>query len=87
MSLWLQSAINTLSDGDYQHFRQTLLPMSPIPILNCLLRELEYGERYCINVDTDRLFPIRFIWMLEAMEQRNFEFPAGNNAGSSFQHI
>jgi hypothetical protein len=77
MSLWLQSAIDAMSSGDYKHFRQALLPRSPIPIPKCMIRELEYGERCCNNSETDCLFPIRFIWLLEAVEQKNFGYSAG----------
>lgn len=83
MSLWLQSAIETLSDGDYRHFRRELIPRAPVPIPECLMKEMEYGERCCVSVETDRLFPIRFIWLLEALEQKR---PGGSAGGRSRYH-
>ena len=72
MSLWLQAVIEYLDDGDYKHVREKLLPMAPIVIPKIILEELEFGERFCQDVEKNRLFPIRFIWLLEANEQRLF---------------
>ena len=76
MSLWLQAAIGALSEGDYERLRMHLLPGAPIPVPGCLARELEFAERRCRDIATDRLFPIRFFWLLESNEQRNFGLPA-----------
>lgn len=76
MSLWLQAATESLCEGDYEHIRMNLLPIAPIPIPGCLARELEFAERRCRDTETDRLFPIRFLWLLEANEQRHFGLPA-----------
>lgn len=75
MSLWLQTAIEALTDGAYERFRQNLLPTSPIPLPDCMMRELEFAERRCRNIKKDRLFPIRFLWLLEANEQRLWGLP------------
>jgi hypothetical protein len=69
MSLWLQGAIEALEDGDYVDFKANILPFSPIPVPSCLLKEIEFGERYCLEM-AEPLFPIRFLWLLEANEQR-----------------
>ena len=44
----------------------------PIPMPKIILEELEFGERFCQDIEENRLFPIRFIWLLEANEQRMF---------------
>jgi|GEM_PF-1362965 len=75
MSLWLQSSLQALQSGDYARFRQDLLPVAPIPIPDCLGRELEFAERRCRRASQDRLFPIRFLWLLEANEQRLWGYP------------
>lgn len=75
MSLWLQTAIDALTDGAYERFRQDLLPTSPIPLPDCMMLELKFAERRCRNVIKDRLFPIRFLWLLEANEQRLWGLP------------
>ena len=72
MSLWLQAVLEYLDEGDYKHVRENLLPISPIPIPKIILEELEFGERFCQDIEKNRLFPIRFIWLLEANEQRMF---------------
>ncbi len=77
MSLWMQEATEALGRGEYRRFRQDLLPMAPFPIPACLLREVEYGERHCQEVETDRLFPIRFLWVFEAIEQTNWGLEPG----------
>ena len=76
MSLWLSYALDALADREYQRFRERLLPMCPIPVPPCLMREFEFAERYCADENEDRLFPIRFLWLLEANEQRGFGYPA-----------
>ena len=70
MSLWLQSSLQALHDGNYERFRRDLLPMAPIRVPGCLTREVEFAERRCRDTSRDRLFPIRFLWLLEANEQR-----------------
>lgn len=75
MSLWLQSAIERLNGRRYQAFRENLLPIAPIPIPDCMKRELEFGERCCIDPADDPLFPIRFFWLLEGNEQRRYDLP------------
>jgi hypothetical protein len=77
MSLWLDAMLTHLSFGKYQHIREHILPMCPIPLPDCLKKEFEYGERCCNNSENDRLFPIRFLWFLEAHEQRMFGYEAG----------
>lgn len=72
MSLWLQAAIEALQGGEYERFRVKLLPHAPIRVPGCLLRELEFAERCCRNKANDQLFPIRFLWLMEAHEQRMF---------------
>lgn len=51
------------------------MPRAPSPIPECMIKELEFGERYCTDPEDDPLFPIRFIWLLEGLEQRNFNLP------------
>ncbi len=75
MSLWLQSAIECLENRDYKYFREKLLPHAPIPIPACMIRELEFGEKYCTHSGEDPLFPIRFLWLLEGNEQRLYNLP------------
>lgn len=70
MSLWLQAVMYSLEEGDYENFRVNLLPVAPIPIPGCMIKELEFAERCCRDIEKDRLFPIRFLWLLEANEQR-----------------
>lgn len=72
VSLWLQAAIGALHDREYQRMRRDLLPICPIPVPGCLVRELEFGERSCADPSTAKLFPIRFLWTLEANEQNLF---------------
>jgi hypothetical protein len=62
--------MEALHYGDYERFRRGLLPIAPIPIPDCLIRELEFAERRCRDREKDRLFPIRFLWILEANEQK-----------------
>jgi hypothetical protein len=76
MSLWLQSSILALQSGDYERYRRDILPMAPIPLPECFAREVAFGERRCRGGENDRLFPIRFLWLLECLEQRNFGYPA-----------
>jgi hypothetical protein len=75
MSLWLQSAIWDLDSRSYKHFREQLIPCAPIPIPGCMMKEFEFGERYCRDPQDDPLFPIRFLWLLEGLEHRNFSLP------------
>lgn len=75
MSVWLQAALRALDTGDYERLRQKLLPIAPIPIPDCMVRELEFAERHCRDRNKDQLFPLRFLWLLEANEQRNFGYP------------
>ena len=70
MSLWLQAATEALEAGEYERLRVDILPVAPIPVPGCLLRELEFAERRCPDVAKEPLFPIRFIWLMEANEQR-----------------
>ena len=74
MSLWLQSVIWALEAGDYKSFRQNLLPVAPIPIPDCLNQEFAFAERHCHDKKTAPFFPIRFIWLMEAHEQRMFGY-------------
>ncbi|MBT3375833.1 MAG: hypothetical protein HN742_41955 [Lentisphaerae bacterium] len=76
MSRWLEAACGALSAGAYGHFREDLLPICPIPVPGCLTRELTFAERCCRDREADRLFPIRFYWLLEANEQRLGDYPA-----------
>jgi hypothetical protein len=75
MSLWLQSAIEHFHSRHYQEFRENLLPRAPSPMPECLIKELEFGESYCTDPEDDPLFPIRYLWLLEGLEQRNFNLP------------
>jgi hypothetical protein len=70
MSLWLQAATEALEYGEYENFRVNLLPHAPISVPACLFREVEFAERRCRDNSQDRLFPIRFLWLMEANEQR-----------------
>ena len=72
MSLWLQAATEALASGAYERLRVRIMPHAPIPIPGCMFREIEFAERHCRDVSKDRLFPIRFIWLMEAKEQRMF---------------
>jgi hypothetical protein len=81
VSLWLQAAIESLEEGDYKHVRKRLLPSLQSPVPGCLIRELEFGERRCCDIKKDRLFPIRFLWWLEGVEQRNFGLTALGRSG------
>ena len=72
MSLWLQAATEALQKGNYEQFRVNLLPLAPISIPSCMHRELEFAERRCRDKAKDQLFPIRFLWLMEANEQRMF---------------
>ena len=72
MSLWLQAATEALHGGEYERFRTQLLPHAPSRVPDCLIRELEFAERRCRDNAKDRLFPIRFLWLMEANEQRMF---------------
>lgn len=42
-----------------------LLPMAPTAIPECMDREMAFAERCCLNIETDRLFPIRYFWLLD----------------------
>jgi len=75
MSLWLQSALAFLAARDYTHVRERLLPIAPIPLPACLERELAFAERRCADRSQPGLFPVRFLWTLEALEQRTFGYP------------
>jgi len=75
MSLWLQSAIEHLNGRRYKQFWENLLPIAPIPIPQCMIQELEFGEKFCTDPADDPLFPIRFLWLLEGNEQRCFNLP------------
>jgi len=59
MSLWLQAATEALANAKYEQFRKRILPGAPIPLPDCLVRELEFAERRCRDKSKDRLFPIR----------------------------
>jgi hypothetical protein len=83
VSLWLQAAMEALQSGDYERLRVKIMPRAPIHIPGCLLRELEFAERRCRDVSTDPLFPIRFLWLMEANEQRMFGLGA---LGRSLYH-
>jgi hypothetical protein len=80
MSLWMQAATEALEYGHYQRFRQDLIPIAPFAVPFCMIRELEFAERRCLDVDKDRLFPIRFHWLFEAMEQRNWGLAPGERS-------
>src|SRR5207247_2339082 len=57
-----------------------ILPRAPIRLPACVYREVEYGEARCRDHTTDRLFPIRFLWLLEGNEQRLWEYtPLGRS--------
>ena len=79
MSLWLQSALDFMAARNYAHVRENLLPIAPIPLPGCLERELAFAERRCADPDEPALFPVRFLWTLEALEQRNFGHPPGRS--------
>jgi hypothetical protein len=79
MSLWLQSVLAYLAARDYAHVRGRLLPIAPIALPGCLERELAFAERRCADPDEAGLFPVRFLWTLEALEQRNFGHPPGRS--------
>ena len=70
MSLWLQAVLESLESGRYESLRKKIMPHAPIPIPSCMLRELEFAERHCLDVTKDPLFPIRFLWLMEGKEQR-----------------
>jgi hypothetical protein len=72
MSLWLQAVMEALEYGEYEDFRVNLLPNAPISVPACLFREVEFAERRCRDNSQDRLFPIRFLWLMEAHEQCMF---------------
>lgn len=72
MSLWLEAATKALQNGDYKRFRMGILPLAPISIPGCMHRELEFAEQRCCDKTEDQLFPIRFLWLMEANEQRMF---------------
>lgn len=78
MSLWLHSALDHIALRDYTHVRQ-LLPIAPIAIPACLEREIAFAERRCVDPGRPGLFPVRFLWTLEALEQRNFGYPPGRS--------
>ncbi len=71
MSLWLQSALEALEEGDYRNLRG-LVTHAPLHLPGCMLREIEYGETQFDENSEDRLFPIRFMWLMESNEQRMF---------------
>jgi hypothetical protein len=80
MSLWLQAAIEAFQGGEYERLRVKLLPHAPIRVPGCLLRELEFAKRRCRDKAKDQLFPIRFLWLMEAHEQRMFDLsPLGRS--------
>lgn len=80
MSLWLQAVLEDLQCGDYKHLRERILPLAPIRIPSCLIRELEFAERRCRDYKKDPLFPIRFLWLMEAHEQGMFGLsPSGRS--------
>jgi len=74
VSLWLQSATKALILGQYDRFRNELLPVAPRPVPDSLLREVAFGERRCRG--DDHLFPIRFLWLWEGSEQGLFGLKA-----------
>ena len=76
MSLWMQTATELLYHRQYEKFRNDLLPCAPLTLPESLLRELEFGERYCRDELSDPLFPIRFLWVFEGHEQQQFGIPA-----------
>ena len=71
MSLWLQSALEALEEGDYRNLRG-LVTQAPLRLPDCMLREIEYGETHFHENSEGRLFPIRFMWLMECNEQRMF---------------
>jgi hypothetical protein len=76
MSLWLDSVLTSLQNGEYKWLREMNLPNAPVPMPECMYRELEFAERRCTDLENDRLFPIRFLWLMEAHEQRMFGLKA-----------
>lgn len=80
MSYWLSAVLSHLQFGLYKDIREKILPMCPIPLPECLKTEFEYGERCCDATEENRLYPIRFNWMMEAHEQRMFGFQAGGRS-------
>ncbi len=72
MSLWLEAMTGALHKGEYAWIRETLLPMAPRPIPQCMYREIAFAERCCREGETDRVFPVRFLWLLDGHEQRTF---------------
>ena len=81
MSLWLQAVTEALEDRDYNHFRVNLLPNAPIKIPGCLIREAQFAERRFGENSQERLFPIRFLWLMEAHEQRMFGLNPSGRSG------
>ncbi len=81
MSLWFQAATEALYDGNYQAFREILLPRAPFIVPHCLVREFEFAERRCCDLKKDRLFPIRFLWFMEGTEQRLWGLPPLGRSG------
>jgi len=80
MGLWMQAATGALAQGDFQYIRQVLFPMAPFPIPACMYREFDFGERRCKDIEKDKLFPIRFLLLFEAFEQRNWGIPPGDRS-------
>lgn len=80
MSLWMQSATDALANNDYQFIRENLIPHAPFTIPACMFREFEFGERRCHDIEKDKLFPIRFMYLFEAFEQRNWGIPPGDRS-------
>ena len=76
MSLWLESALEAIADREYRRLRESLIPCCPIQLPQCMINEMEYGERHCVGEGACPLFPIRFLWFLEGIEQRNFGYQA-----------
>ncbi|WP_201352185.1 hypothetical protein [Hydrogenimonas urashimensis] len=77
MSLFLSSVIEALQSGDYRQFRHIMEKVGPTifkgKMPQSLLEEARYGELNCgKNDQSEPLFPIRFMWLLEMHEQRMF---------------
>ena len=75
MSLWLEAMTRALRDGEYSRIREVLLPRAPRSIPECMYREMAFAERCCRDIETDPVFPIRFLWLLDGHEQLAFGLP------------
>ena len=75
MSMWLEAMTRAMQEGEYGRIREVLLPMAPMSIPECIYREISFAERCCLNIETDPVFPVRFLWLLDGHEQSAFGLP------------